>query len=348
MRSMLLPFICCVGGFIFVFFIANVQDDLSDMLKLNDAWLIITYYFLLIPDKFAYIAPMSLLLSTIYCFSSLNRNHEIVAMRSAGLSITKLSAPLYIFSILIGIFLFISSEFIEPYCRIKTFELSTKADSMSRSSEFHVFTSYEGKKKKKWALSSDENKNFVGIQLLEYDDNGRLEKEIEALSGTFDKEIGWNFNSANVATYSKEKRIKKIETFDHYPRTDLKDDPILMSNISELQVTPSISQIDKELNSGRPIDERRKSFLETRKYSLYFAPFSCLIGILLGIPLATNSQRQAGMASASRAIGIMIIFYIINNIFTNLGKNDIIPPLIAAAMGTLFFLSWGIFASIRD
>ena len=140
MRSMLLPFTCCIGGFIFVFFIANVQDDLSDMLKLNDAQLIITYYFLLIPDKFAYIAPMSLLLSTIYCFSSLNRNHEIVAMRSAGLSITKLSMPIYLFSALVGLFLFFSSEYIEPYCRLKTFELSTKADSISRNSEFYIFT----------------------------------------------------------------------------------------------------------------------------------------------------------------------------------------------------------------
>ena len=147
MRSMLLPFICCVSGFIFIFFIANVQDDLSDMLQLGDTWLIVTYYFLLIPDKFAYIAPMSLLLSTIYCFSSLNRNHEIVAMRSAGLSITKLSAPIYIFSVFVGILLFFSGEILEPYCRMKTFELSTKAESISRNSDFHIFTHYDGKKK---------------------------------------------------------------------------------------------------------------------------------------------------------------------------------------------------------
>ena len=183
---------------------------------------------------------------------------------------------------------------------------------------------------------------------LEYNEKGKLEREIEALSGTYAPEIGWNFNSASVASFSEDKRIKKIERFEHYPRTDLKEDPVLMSNISELEVTPSISQITSELNSGRPIDERRRSFLETRKYSLYFAPFFFLIGILLGIPLATSSQRQAGMASASRAIGIMIIFYIINSIFTNLGKNDILPPFIAAGIGSFFFLSWGVIASIRS
>ena len=45
-------------------------------------------------------------------------------------------APIYIFSTLIGIFIFFSSEYLEPYCRLKTFELSTKADSISRNSEF--------------------------------------------------------------------------------------------------------------------------------------------------------------------------------------------------------------------
>ena len=197
-------------------------------------------------------------------------------------------------------------------------------------------------------MSSDEDKNFIGIQLLEYDEDGDLTRKVEALSGNYNKKYGWNFSSATVTSLSKEKQVNKIQRFESYPRTDLEEDPIIMSNISELQVTPSISQINSELNSGRPIDDRRKSFLVTRKYSLYFAPMSCLIGILLGIPLATSSQRQAGMASASKAIGIMIIFYIINSIFTNLGKNDILPPALAASLGSLIFLCWGILASIKD
>ncbi|MDD7985863.1 LptF/LptG family permease [Lentisphaera marina] len=348
MRSMLLPFICCICGFIFVFFIANVQDDLSDMLKLDSTTDIISYYFLLIPDKFTYIAPMSLLLATIYCFSSLNRNHEIIAMRSAGLSLTKLSAPIYVFSILVGIGLYVSSQYIEPYCRLKTFELSTRADSMDKNHDFHVFTAIDNNSTRKWALSSDEDKNFTGIQLLEYDENNFLTREIEALSGQFSKELGWQFEEVSIAEFSPERRIKKIEKHESYSRPDIKDDPILLSNIDELKGTPSIAQIKRELNSGRPVDKKRQAFLETRQYSLIFTPFSCLIGVLLGIPLATSNQRSAGMSSASRAIGIMLIFYIINSLFTNLGRNDILPPFIAASLATVIFVSLGLAASLKD
>ncbi|WP_337993441.1 LptF/LptG family permease [Lentisphaera profundi] len=348
MRSMLLPFVCCTSGFIFVFFIANVQNDLSDMLKLDDTWKVITYYFLYIPDKFAYIAPMSLLLATIYCFSSLNRNHEITAMRSAGLSITKLSAPIYVFSILVGIGLFISSEYIEPYSRLKTFELITKAESMNKSSEFHVFTAFDKKLTRKWALSSDEDKNFSAIQLLEYNEEGQLIREIEALSGSFNKELGWHFENVSIAEFADDHRIKKIQKLATYPRPEIKDDPILLSNIDELKGTPSLSQINNELSSGRPVDEKRKAFLETRKFSLFFSPFSCFIGVLLGIPIATSNQRSAGMSSASRAIGIMLIYYIINGLFINLGRNDILPPFIAAGLGTIIFVSWGFIASFKE
>lgn len=348
MRSMLLPFVCCICGFIFIFFIANVQDDLSDMLKLDNTKDIIIYYFLLIPDKFTYIAPMSLLLATIYCFSSLNRNHEVIAMRSAGLSLTKLSAPIYLFSVLVGISLYLSSQYLEPYCRLKTFELNTRAESMDRSHEFHIFTAFDGKQKRKWAVSSDEDNNFSAIQILEYDENNNLTREIEALSGEFNSEIGWNFKNVSIAEFSEDHRIKKIEKHDNYLRNDIKDDPIILSNIDELKGTPSIAQIKSELNSGRPVDTKRKAFLETRQYSLIFSPFSCLIGVLLGIPLATSSQRSPGMSAASRAIGIMLVYYIINSAFTNLGRNDILPPMMAAGIGTFIFISFGLFTSLKD
>ena len=349
MRSMLLPFICCVSGFIFIFFIANLQDDLGDMLKLNDPTQVMLYYLLLIPDKFTYIAPMSLLLATIYCFSSLNQNNEIIAMRSAGLSIFRLSIPIYIFALLMGLGLFFSSEYLEPYCRYKTFELNTKAESIGRNREFHAFshTDDDGSTRK-WAMSSDEDKKYRGIQLLEYNNQQKLVREIEAISGDFSPSLGWIFYDVTITDFAEGNRIESLVKKKEYPRQEIKDDPITLSHINELQGSPSISQINKELSKPQFLDRKRELYLETRKFSLFFSPFTCLIGVLLGIPMATNSQRQASSHSAAKAIGIMILFYAINSFFTGLGRSDVLSPLLAAGLTSTVFILWGIRSSLKE
>ena len=85
--------------FMFLFFIIDLQDQISDMFKQEGNSLVdIGLFFLFIlPEKIPLVVPMSLLLGTMYCFSNLNRHNEINAIRSSGISIFKMSIPVFIF-----------------------------------------------------------------------------------------------------------------------------------------------------------------------------------------------------------------------------------------------------------
>ena len=347
LRSLILPFSCCLFGFIFVFFLANVQDDLSDMLKLNDSMKVITYFIFSIADKLPYIAPMSLLLATMYCFSSLNRNHEITAMRSSGLSLFKLCTPIYLFALLLGASLFLSSQFIEPHCKLRSLELFEEAKSRSGHSKEYIFSFKTAAGSNKWALFTDEKGEYRSIQLIEMDKDHNIHQVTNSIKGSFTPRIGWTFKDAQVDKY-KNNRLVGVKAHKEINRPDLQENPIKLSQLHQLRDELSIPQIQEELNGSQSINKQRKTELNIRKYSLVFSPLSCLIAVLLGIPLAAGSQRQVAMTAASKAIGFMFLYYIANNIFAYMGHAKILPPLLAASCATIVFISWGIKSSLKE
>ena len=347
LRSLLLPFFCCLFGFIFVFFLANVQDDLGDMLKLNDSMKVIAYFLYAIPEKFPYIAPMSLLLATMYCFSSLNRNHEITAMRSSGLSLFKLCTPIYLFALFISISLFVSSQFIEPHCRLRSLELFAEAKALNGDSREYIFSVKSKKGSREWALFTDEKGEYRSIQLIEMDEHHEIYQETEALTATFTEGIGWTFKNAKVAQY-KNNQLLNIANTPELHRPELQENPVRLSQLHQLRDELSIPQIKAEFQTNLGMNRQRKTELNIRKYSLIFSPLSCLISVLLGIPLAAGSQRQVGMTAAAKAIGLMFLYYIINNIFSVMGHSEIIPPLLAASCATIAFIIWGVKTSLKE
>jgi lipopolysaccharide export system permease protein len=59
-------------------------------------------------------APLAILLSSLMTFGSMGEHYELVALKSAGISLSKLMIPLSIFSIFIGIISFVFSNHIAP------------------------------------------------------------------------------------------------------------------------------------------------------------------------------------------------------------------------------------------
>ena len=99
-------------AFVVIFLLVDIVDHLdrimdSDMPNLE----IIRYYFHSLPWYVSLGLPMSLLLATVFTLGILQKNNELSALKSSGISIRRLSIPLLILGGLFSIFSFYFENF---------------------------------------------------------------------------------------------------------------------------------------------------------------------------------------------------------------------------------------------
>ena len=100
-KKFLSRFLLIMSTFMLIFFAVDIIDKLDNFAKYNisnDE--IIRYYFYTFPWFLSLSLPMTLLLSTIFCYGDLQKNNEITALKASGISLKRISISI----ILVGIF----------------------------------------------------------------------------------------------------------------------------------------------------------------------------------------------------------------------------------------------------
>ena len=96
-------------AFVVVFFVVDVIDNIDKFIEYDiSSNETIKYYLFTIPWFISLALPMTVLIATVFCFSILQKNHEVTALKASGVSIFRISAPILICGI---IFSFISFFF---------------------------------------------------------------------------------------------------------------------------------------------------------------------------------------------------------------------------------------------
>ena len=101
-------FIALLICFTLLFLIVNAIDNINDFIEATiPQRQIFQYYFLSIPSLISLALPMTTLLACIFTFAQLQKNHELTAIKSSGISLRKLSVNLIVLGFLISTLLFV-------------------------------------------------------------------------------------------------------------------------------------------------------------------------------------------------------------------------------------------------
>src|SRR6185436_14340432 len=94
LRELLVPFAYCLAGFLIFFIAFDVLDELANFQKFK-LWTgdVFLFYLVKIPEFIVTVAPIAFLLALLYTLTNLARHHEITAIRAAGISLLRISAP---------------------------------------------------------------------------------------------------------------------------------------------------------------------------------------------------------------------------------------------------------------
>lgn len=357
-RQLTSPFIFGVAAFTSILVsVGAVFDLIRQMTELGLPLGIAGRVLLLrMPEFVALSFPMATLLSTLIVYSRLSTDSELIALRSAGISVYRLIAPAIVLSLLVSVMTFAFNEAIVPAAKYQaslTLEQALKQEKPKFDEKNIVFQQYRDVKQPDGTSQQTLDRIFYAqrfdgtrmkeLTVLDFSQEG-VNQIVTANSAQWNYEQQtWDFFDGTIYLVNPNGSYRNILKFEQQqiqlPRTPLdlatnKTDSAEM-NIAEVQ---QYLQLVKQ--SG---DEKRANQLRMRIQQKIAFPFVCLVFGLAGATLGTRPRR--GGKGASFAISILIIFtyYLLSFVCDAFGRLEILTPILAAWLPTVVGLcavSW--------
>lgn len=337
----------CLGGFIGIYLVIDLIENIPRFLRAGGAAGDILLYFVWkFPEMISRTAMFSILMATLLTLGVLSRDSEIIALRSCGVSLLRISLPMLVLGFTASILLLINAELVLPHSYALTEHI--KQVKITKKGERATF-----KRNNIWFRS-----NLMILQARLF------EPKTRTLSGV----VVWGVDSAmnpinridaDTATYQegrwllKSTKQRNFQSADGYmPQFEQTKILDLSLKVEDLQVL----DIDADNMSIRTLKEYAEN-LERGGYQAFryltlmhtkiASPFGALIMVLLGIPFALRNSRSGGIAlGIGASIGIGFAYFVVNAVLLSYGRSGVLPPVVAAWGANTLFLLGGIWLSL--
>mgnify|MGYP001593814933 FL=1 len=345
-------FTMCFSGLMTVYLVIDFFEKVRRFLRYDASWLdVLTYFLLKVPAISFQIAPLAILMATLLTFGLLARGHEVTAMRSCGISLLWITSPFIVFAVGVSLVLLIFSSTVIPLAANKSEEIRTlriekkppaAAVKLSQpwtrvgtDSLMHVTTVSVG------------GELLGAVRLFQFNRDFQLAGMTDAAEARY-SDSTWTLFQGQHRQFSPDGTVSTT-LFDSRPiaLTLIPDDfTTWLGGDSELMTFHDIRAYSRR----RPQQGTQAARLKTDYYSRIAFPFVTVIMVLVGIAL---SLRRSGSRGGSMAMGIGqalavgFCFWTTHSIAIALGRGGALTPLIAAWMGNMVFMSFGLYLMFK-
>jgi len=327
---------------------------------------LVKYYLFYTPDLFQKMIPVSCLLGTILCLSSLNKSNELIALFAAGYSLLRISMPILVLvTFLSGLSFVLSDRIIPSLNRQKNYIYYH--DIKKNPGMFSIV-----KTNRIWYRSKNEIFNIKtlnvegtkaqGLTLYTFDDNWNLQRMITAddvdlkvegnTSAPSDRassektnpghrdQYQWALKNGTVTVFYKDSNFPMTSTF--------KNKTIVMNEeAQDLQSSGQTSEMLTQKELSKFIEKNKEAGLDTIRYEVDYQAkiafaFAGLVMTMLGIPFSVSRGRSGGvMLQIGICIGLVFLYWIFYNSCITLGNHGHLPPVMAAWIPNLVMIGLG-------
>lgn len=307
------------------------------------------YFLNKIPSIFFQVAPASVLLASIVTLGLMSRHNEIMAMKSGGISLWRITAPILGVVMIIYFALLGMSEFVIPSSNQNARAIRDliihKKKPVAAFKQNQVWI-HSHQAIYKINLYHPEKDILEGITLYRFDPNFQLIERVDARSARW-KEGRWVFSEASLTHFAPEGfpvRKKYPELILSLPETPA-DFRVAEKDPDEMNYRELRDYVRKIERDGYDSSKYRCAM-----HAKISFPFIGVIMAFLGIPIALRKERGAGIALGV-GMSILISFFCWGIFYLDLalGKAGTLPPFLSAWLGNFIFALVGIylFLSVR-
>ena len=300
------------------------------------------------PGHLYELAPIAVLIGTIYALARLAQSSEYTILRTGGLGPGRALSLLAGLGLMFAMATYLVGDYVVPFSERQATELQARAKGKLRLGGTGAWlkdraTTPPGERSYSVNVgSAGADATLQDIRIFEFDADGRLVRRIGAASARVDENDTWQLSTVTVTHWhaaagdaqpvASEEKLATLA----WPST-------LSPGVVAAAVLPLSTMSTFEL--FRYIGHLADNEQAAQQYEIQFwkralYPFACLVMMALALPFAYLHARAGGISFKVFA-GIMlgISFVLLNNMSSHLGLlRNWTPWIVAAAPGALFLL----------
>jgi len=357
LRSFLQPLFFCLIAFFTLWVVMDLLDNMQDFQdKKIGTTQILLYYLKLTPFIYVTVAPITLLLSTLYTLGRMSRTNELISMLGTGKSMLQVLRPIYLVGVFSAFLSMAANYYWAPAAAGDVEQLlATEGDAGSKNDALVRGLMYRNNEAHRtWFIGivprSLNEEKMRRVEIRQEDENGQLTKSWwgNAFWWYAANPPYWSLYVGAEGTY-KDGKLVSIQPFNYdgtgYNRIDLPqldETPwMLMSGA----LTPDFLGVPDLLaylsaNKNQAPDKLAPYW--THFFYRFSLPWQCLVVVLFAAPLAVVFSRRGLVGGMTSAVLFFFVMLFFDNLFLNLGKGRHLPAIFAVWLPHILLSSVGI------
>lgn len=323
-----------------VAFVVNLNENI-DMFIDHQANVgqFVRYYVYRTPYWVILTLPVAVLLSTLFCLTSMARRNEITAAKAAGISLYRLLLPLFVFGLCFSGVAFAFTDIVVPIATERYNDARDDIRSYRRSDGSRrqvLLQDTEGQLLS--ARSYEHAKRRAHHVLWEQRQDASTTRRVTGRVLQWRGDRGWIFLDGHE--YSFADPAPQVTAFDSLELTLLTLVPDDLARQRRKPEEMNYRELRSYINRAVANGEDATRNLVDLHLKIAF-PLTCFVILLLGAPVAANAR---GGRANSFGIGVLIcfVFYSCVKAGQALGWNAVIDPWLGAWIANLLFGALGV------
>jgi lipopolysaccharide export system permease protein len=280
------------------------------------------------------------LLSILVALGLMNKNNEVIALKSCGIGKNRLLKPTMVLGVLFCAGLFLVSEMLVPVLMVKANqiwlqEVRKKNIVASKTNDIWMRAARQIIHIKQYV---PEEKRVAGITIHTFDENFRLIERVDAVAGVF-IDGRWQLDDAVQQVFETDDGDQRI-TLRGTLAADIDLNPDDLAQAAKQSDEMGLAEL------GRYIQKVEREGYGATRYRVDYhgkiaAPFVCIFLSVLGAGIALRGNMREGMpVNITYGLGIAFLYWIFNSFCLSLGYAELMPAVIAAWLANLVFFSF--------
>ncbi len=353
-KELMGPFLFGVMAFTLIMVAGGLLFKLADLIIEKGISLAVAGKLFLyeLPSVVVLTMPMSCLLASLLGFSKMSSNSEIVALKAAGISFSRIRRPVLCAAFLVTCAAVLLNETLVPLGKIASqnvmrFEVVREKPALLKEQVFlrSSDNTAEGTRRIVYINRLNSNRGTMEDVIVQEFRNASLVRLTTARDGLW-KDGTWYLRDGDVFDV---KGKNKIEYTMHFKQQAL---PI---RLSPRQISRSSAKPDDMscMELLRQIDIFRAQGKNTQPLWVAFhlrlaVPWACMILALIGSTLGVRPLRKGGASAGfGQSILVVFIYYVVMSMGRSLGQTGRIPPMLGAWLSNIIFFAGALLLSRR-
>jgi lipopolysaccharide export system permease protein len=337
--AMLSIVLCATVGLLLV---QVLYDDFRQLRDLGargmDLWM---YVVVTVPSYLALVLPLALLVSLMFVLGKLHRTNELTALRAAGVSLLRITAPVWV----IGVFACALSWWLNT--KVVPWSVEESADlrdtlqfrkesglmPADRVGAVYSVGFDNPAAGRMWFFNrySQFAERGYGVSVAILDERRREKSRLVAAEAWFDPARGWVFRNGRELTFRLDTgELVSTVPFVERAEPEFREDASLMLLIDRRAKDLSMPQLRRLIDYFAMDANPKGTPYAVRYFGLVADTLAPLIVIAIAIPFAVTGVRVNPAIGVSKSIGLFFLYYIFSNVASSLATKQLVEPVTAA------------------